>query len=341
LLGLTVDAADPIIGGQGDFRYQYMPDLLKLPNGADIQDAHGLEVDQDHNIYVSYANWGDNTKQKNSTDTNCLIRWAQDGTKGVFMQKGGPALCSGKPHGLKFAEEDGKSYLYHTNVDPPHRLSKTTLEGEIIWQINGSFGTSQSTNYRPTWWAVPPGPFVYLADGYGSSNVYVFTKDGRWTNRTFGGKGKTHGKFQNCHGIDYDPRVKQLAVADRANHRIEFFTFDSNKGDKFEYQSTVSMANLTSAGPSKPCNFRPLQKANDPTLDGMVVVAALDGPVAVLDQTNKIVSVIDVNGLIGASTGSNHPHDAIFLPNGDIVVATWNPGFVSYWKLLPKSDGAH
>ena len=75
---------DPIIGGYGDFRYQYMPGLLTPPHGADIQDAHGLEVDLDHNIYVSYANWGDNAKARNSTDQNCLIRWAANGTNGAF-----------------------------------------------------------------------------------------------------------------------------------------------------------------------------------------------------------------------------------------------------------------
>ena len=36
-----------------------------------------------------------------------------------------------------------------------------------------------------------------------------------------GGKGSTHGKFQNCHGLHWDPRVKQLVIADRENHRIE------------------------------------------------------------------------------------------------------------------------
>ena len=27
----------PIIGGYGAFRYQYMPDLLQLPKGAEVQ----------------------------------------------------------------------------------------------------------------------------------------------------------------------------------------------------------------------------------------------------------------------------------------------------------------
>jgi len=35
------------------------------------------------------------------------------------------------------------------------------------------------------------------------------------------------------------------------------------------------------------------------------------------------------------SQGFKHPHDAIWLPNGDIVVCTWNPGRLGYFKRLP------
>jgi hypothetical protein len=35
-------------------------------------------------------------------------------------------------------------------------------------------------SYRPTWFGIPPsGPYVWLVDGYGSSNVYPFTRDGK------------------------------------------------------------------------------------------------------------------------------------------------------------------
>jgi hypothetical protein len=44
-------------------------------------------------------------------------------------------------------------------------------------------------------------------------------------------------------------------------------------------------------------------------------------------------SVIKVSELLG-NLGSVHPHDAHFLPNGDIVVATWRPGHITYWKKL-------
>ena len=152
----------------------------------------------------------------------------------------------------------------------------------------------------------PTGQFAYLADGYGSSNVYVFTRDGNFTNRTFGGKGTAHGKFENDHGITWDPRVQQIAVSDRTNGRIEFFDI-SGEGNVFQYRSTVNMSG------HKPCNFRIMQNSTRPALNGMVVVPCLDGPVRVLDRANKLVSSIDVAGLIGKSTGSLHPHDSIFL----------------------------
>lgn len=63
----------------------------------------------------------------------------------------------------------------------------------------------------------------------------------------------------------------------------------------------------------------------------------LNGPVAVLDSNHSVLSVLNVSTLL-ADEQQKHPHDAIFLANGDIVVATWAPGRVSYWKLLPTDD---
>lgn len=45
---------------------------------------------------------------------------------------------------------------------------------------------------------------------------------------------------------------------------------------------------------------------------------------------------VDVNALLGTGgtkQGFDHPHDAIFLPNGDFVVATWSPGRIGYFTL--------
>lgn len=63
------------------------------------------------------------------------------------------------------------------------------------------------------------------------------------------------------------------------------------------------------------------------------VVASLDGSVGILDASNRLVASVDVGRLLGA-LGHQHPHDAIVLANGDLAIATWNPGRLSYWRRL-------
>ena len=103
-------------------------------------------------------------------DPHCLIKWNPDGTGGEFAAKDSLALCSGTPHGLKITNENGNVFLYHANNN--QKLTKTTIDGTIVWQRNGNFGQDKSLPYRPTWFATPPNSeYMYLCDGYGSHNV--------------------------------------------------------------------------------------------------------------------------------------------------------------------------
>lgn len=325
LLGcfFSLSSSSPVIGGYGKFRYQYMPDLLKAPTGAVMVNCHGLALDGDNNIYLTY-------ESDKAHDDNCLIRWNPDGTGGQFMTGGNKSLCSGTPHGLKIKNEDGVLYLYHANND--QKLSKTTLNGDVVWDVLGNFGQDPALPYRPTWFAVPPkSEYIYLCDGYGSNQVYVFDVNGKFMNKTYGGRGADHGKFSTNHGCTYDPRNGQIAVSDRENHRIEYFDFDNHSPDKFSYSHTVDMRPQMGNG-TRPCNLRMY-----PEQDGLAVLPDLTGPVAILDKDNVVVSVVKVSELLAADE-HKHPHDAILLPNGDLVVATWNPGRISYWKKLPDSE---
>ena len=77
----------------------------------------------------------------------------------------------------------------------------------------------------------------------------------------------------------------------------------------------------------RPCNLRV-------AADGVhAVVPALEGPVGILNESNALVSLVDVAGLLG-DKGHLHPHDALLMPSGDLIVATWNPGKLSYWKRI-------
>ena len=75
----------------------------------------------------------------------------------------------------------------------------------------------------------------------------------------------------------------------------------------------------------------------DPKHEGRSIVPDLSGPVAVLDAQHSVLSVVNVSVLLAAQQ-HKHPHDATFLANGDMVVATWSPGRLSYWKLLPVEE---
>ena len=306
--------AGAIIGGDGDYKYEYVPEKLQLPEGTALVNAHGLEVDKAGNIYLTY-------ESDHDTDTHCFVRWDPDGTGGTTLGSGG-ALCLGTPHGLRIASEGDGTFLYHANNG--ELLTKTTLDGTILWQLQGPPNNdSKFEPFKPTWFAVPPeGDFVYLADGYGSNLIHVYTRDGRYANHTFGGAGTGPGQFATCHSVTWDARRKQLVVSDRENHRLQRFNI-TETGEVFDFDTMATVDGI-----ERICNIR-----SYPEMGGLAILPALEGPVAIVDEHDRTLSVLNVSGLLG-DQGHLHPHDAQILPNGDVIVATWAPGRLSYWKKL-------
>merc|ERR1712232_813372 len=178
----------------------------------------------------------------------------------------------------------------------------TTLDGTIVWQVNGNFGQDPKVAYTPTWFApIPDSEYVYLCDGYGSNNVYVFDINGNFMNKTYGGKGgrDQHGKFSTNHGCTWDPRNKQIGVSDRANNRIEYFQVDPKSPDVFEYKSTTDMRPAMRAT-TLPCNIRIY-----PEQDNRAIIPDLQGPVSVMDKDNKVISIVNVSTLLNIE-GTKH-----------------------------------
>jgi hypothetical protein len=297
---------DAVIGGSGAFRYQYLPEKLVLPPEVKMRHGHGLCHDPDGNIYFTYE------PEKVEAATRCLVRFAPDGTRPQLLGNDN-TLAFGAPHGLNIhVDADGKPHLYHANNAAT--VFKTTLGGDIEWTRKWP---PDMGNYKPTDAVVTPdGTRVLVADGYGSSMIHAFnTADGVYAGKSWGGAGAAHGEFNCPHGITFDPRRKLLLVADRGNHRLEYYAVNGI------YQNSVETPECQA-----PCNAD--------IRGDFVLVPNLDGPLVILDKQNKTVAVIEVGKLLGAR-GFLHPHDAIWLPNGDIVVCTWNPGRLGYWKHLP------
>jgi hypothetical protein len=316
------DEKKPIyVGGWEGWEYIYEETMLPLPSEAAVEHAHGIYIDEQTGIIITYKDMNDSSK--------CLLHWAPGRFEenGVFLGPGS-SLCAGVPHGLRAAVENNTTYLYHANNE--QALHKTTLSGDIVWTTNGKPTKNTSVAYRPTWFATQPAsisPYAYLADGYGSNRIYVYYRNnGTYTGHSFGGPGSLHGQFQTCHAVTWDWRIQKMVVCDRENHRLEYFDVMGG-GPSFYYTHTASYPELR-----RPCNIR----IHHPS--GIAIVPALEGMVGILDARNQLISLINITEALGAR-GFLHPHDAHFVPgpSGDFVLVTWNPGRVGYFRRVRSS----
>jgi hypothetical protein len=300
-----VGPLEKVVSGSGDFRFEFTPDKLVLPPEVKMRNGHGLCLDAEGNIYFTFE------AEKVEEQTRCLVRFKPDGTEATLLGANN-ALAHGTPHGLNIhIDNDGHPVLYHANNDAT--VHKTTLDGHILWTQKWS---KQMGNYKPTDAVAPPkSDRVLIADGYGSSMIHALkAADGVYAGKSWGGFGSAHGELNCPHGITFDPRRNLLLTADRGNKRLEYFTTAG------AYHSTIEAPEITA-----PCNAD--------IRGDHVLVPDLNGPMVILDKDNKVVSVVEVGKLLGAH-GFKHPHDAIWLANGDIAVCTWNPGRLGYWRRL-------
>jgi hypothetical protein len=343
-----------------DWYYVYEPTYFPLPPEVSIENAHGIAIDPlDNNTTIII------TYQDTKNDSQCLLRWNinQYQTVGELIGPGS-SLCQGVPHGLRGEIEydtmmqRNRTVLYHANNQQV--LHKTTINGEILWTVQGSPSPNNSKSrndtslYSPTWFAAAPesvSPYIYLVDGYGSNHIYVYYRsNGTYTGHCFGGIGMEHGWFHTNHAITYDWRIgNMMIICDRENHRLEFFIINPQDPSIFVYNHTIPY-NHTIVGSSillssdtttttttttllqQPCNirFRPE--------DGYGIIPFLDGYVGIVNHVNELIHVVNITDMIGPD-GFLHPHDAHFIPgtSGDFILVTWNPGRIGYLRNVTSN----
>ncbi len=300
-------ASPPIICGAGSNRFECVHDWIKPPSGMLFGDTHGLAQDKAGRIFLAHT-----VGAGSETVAGVCVFDAN----GKFIKSWGSQFAGGA-HGLDLREEGGKEYLYH--CDTRRRcVEKTDLDGTVIWTATcpmecGVYEKPEA--WCPTNVAFAPGGDIFVGDGYGGSFIHLFDSNGNWKKliaRPGSGKGET-----SCpHGLWIDPRgtTPTLVVADRGNRRIQVLDLD---GKHIAFHTD---------GVRLPCDakFR----------DGLMLVPDLESVVTIYDEKFKpIVSLGDghPSSLRGAARDQLipgkfvHPHDAIFLANGDILVAEWVP----------------
>ncbi len=295
------------IVGEGDDQYEFTHDWLKPPEGISWGDTHGLAQDSAGHIYVAH------TVGKDSQKADAIAVFDE---KGKFVRSFGPEFRGGA-HGLDLRRESGEEFLYH--CDTRRRcVVKTSLTGKEIWSRGVPTEPelySDRSKYCPTNVAFLPDGDLLVGDGYGSSWVHRYSRDGDYLKAVIG-PGSDKGQVSCPHGLWIDERGDQplLLVADRSNRRIQKFSLQG------EHQGFIT------AGIRQPCHFK--------IRDKILLVPDLAGVVTLLDKDDQVLAQLGdghPSKLRGVSRAEFiqgkfiHPHDAIFLNDGSILVAEWVP----------------
>ncbi len=307
---------DTVTTGEGALKYTSVANWCQMPEGQKtIGTTHGgVVVDKAGNIYFGM----DGGKHG-------VLVYAPDGK---LLRGFGEKFLG--IHGLCINEENGEEFIYAAHLKGG-QVVKFKLDGTVVWTIGLPKESGKYANpgqYKPTGVCVGPNGDVYIVDGYGQNWCHQYDKDQKYI-RSFGGKGKGDGQFETCHGIGLDKRGEKplLLICDRANRRLQHFDLDG----KFVAVITTGLR--------LPCSV---------SFHGdLVAIAELEGRVAIIDKTNKVVSVLGDNpntkqranfGVPPADWKDgifNAPHGISFDKDQNLYVMDWNSsGRVSRMNLV-------
>jgi hypothetical protein len=173
--------------------------------------------------------------------------------------------------------------------------------------------------------AAPNGD-IYVADGYGTSWIFVFDKDGKFK-KQFGGPVPPF-KLANCHKVHVDTRFEpaRLFLCDRGNNRILHATLEG------ELIGVIA--------------DKDLRRPSSASFHGdLACVAEINGRVTVWDKEGKLVAELGRNDTRGQTDTPavqpadwrdnlvTSPHGITFDGNGNILETEWNRfGRVLRWN---------
>jgi hypothetical protein len=305
-------AKRPVVGS-GEHTYEVFHDWGALPASIQYGNTHGVCEDSKGHIYIHH------TVHAGSETHDTMVVFDE---KARFVKSWGKEF-EGGAHGLHIRKEGRDEFLYLCDTKRAV-VVKATLEGETVWSLGYPQESDKytldadgkpATKYSPTNVAIAPNGDVYVADGYGSSYISQYSKDGKYI-RTFGGKGKEAGQLDCPHGLIVDERgaTPVLLVADRSNKRLQSFTLD---GRHLAFHE----------GTNAPCHFH--------TRGTVMVVPDLFARVTLIDRSNAPIVHLGDNGVdswkdlrAGAREGFPAgrfvcPHSACFDHAGNIFVVEW------------------
>ncbi len=323
---LTAQKSDTqLVIGEGAHRYEVHHNWAQLPAQYSWQTTHNVAVDRDQNLYVIHEG------RENLKDHPSIFVFDD---RGKFIRAFGQQFQGGG-HGLEVRTEGKEQFLWVTAYQQVKSFAKLTLKGEPVWEKHapmdsGVYLKDEDTKpikrwgrdaFMPTNYAFLPDGGFYLADGYGSYRIHRYDKDGQWLFK-FGEPGKADGQFNTPHGIWLDTRpgrAPSVAVCDRANKRLQWFTLDGKHLktlDGFILPANIDIRGDVMLVPDLSCRVTLLDK------DDQVITHLGEDPEWRAKVSKDKLRNND-NGEGWVAGKFLHPHDACFDAAGNIFVAEW------------------
>lgn len=187
-------------------QYRVVEGWGKLPAGYRYQECSDVAVDSKDNVYVLCR--GEHPVIAFDREGNFLRSWGE----GLFT----------RPHAVTIGPEDEVWIV----DDAGHVIHKCTPEGKVLLTLGtpgkGAERQSGKPFCQPTKVSVCARTGnLFITDGYGNSRVHKFDPAGRHL-LSWGEPGTDPGCFNLPHAVVIDP-AGTVFVADRENHRIQFF----------------------------------------------------------------------------------------------------------------------
>ena len=294
--------------GSGEFKYNWIEDWVKIPetkSGKENGRTHGVVVSKEGSIFI--FNQGDPAILEVTKKGKTINTWGN--------------RFNGA-HGMTLVSSNGDEYLWLTD-EFSTEVVKTTLKGEAILNINKpQMDFYKEGKYSPTWVAefeIDKGGNgdIWIADGYGSSLVHNYDKDGNYKFTLTGEEGA--GKFNCPHSlfIDYRKSDPELYIADRGNKRFQVYGLEG----KFKRSFGEDILGCPCGGIVK---------------NNLLYIPELCARLAVLDEKDKLITYLGQNeDTCNISTWPNHPkelikegkfnspHDLAVDEEGNIYVVEW------------------
>jgi DNA-binding beta-propeller fold protein YncE len=312
IIGMTTaSAAEPVIIGEGKYRYRVAEGWGELPPGVTYGDSAAVCVDSKDTVYVF------------TRGTHPVIVFDRNGK---FLRSWGQDIGFVNAHGAAIGPDD---MLYLTD-DFGQTVRKCTPDGKVLMTIGTPKVAAPPFSGKPfnrcTHTALSPSGDIYVSDGYRNAAVHKYSPDGKLL-LSWGEPGTGPGEFNLVHNIACDDDG-WVYVADRENHRVQ--VFDGNGKYETQWKDLA-----------RPCGLF-VTRGKSP----VAIIGEL-GPETVATLTNGApnlgprVSIVSAKGEILARVGRAPigegpgqfiaPHGIAVDSRGDIYVAEVAN---TYWPVL-------